>query len=51
MLGFELSQYFFNESGENWPSIYIVRENEVTVSTSFSVNVTILSNSSATDGQ
>jgi len=51
MLGFALSRYFFNESGYQLPSVYIVRENQVNVSTSFSVVVMVLNSSTATDGK
>ena len=50
MLGFELSVYYFNESGYQLPQVFVVKENEVTVSTNFLVIVTLLKTSSATYG-
>ena len=51
MMGFEMSEYFFSESaGILSQSVYIVRENEVTVSSTFTVTVVLLE-STATDGK
>lgn len=51
MMGFEMSEYFFSESaGFLNQSVYIVRENEVTVSSNFTVTVVLLQ-STATDGK
>ena len=50
MMGFEMSEYFLSESaGFLNQSVYIVRENEVTVSSTFTVTVVLLHYSTATD--
>lgn len=52
VLGFEMSEYLFNESaGFLSQSVYIVRENEVIVSSNFRVTVVLLKDSTATDGR
>ena len=52
MMGFELSEYSFNESAGSLPaSVYIVRENTVTVSSNFSVIVVLQNYSTATYGK
>jgi hypothetical protein len=51
MMGFELLQYQFNESAGSLPdSVYIVRENPVTVSSTFTVTVSLQSHSTAMHG-
>ena len=54
MMGFEMSEYFFSEgAGFLNQSVYIVRENsnEVTVSSTFTVTVVLLHDSTATDSR
>ena len=53
MMGFEMVEYSFNESaGIITDKVYIVRENEVTVSTTFTVTVLLLKpQSTASDGE
>ena len=53
MMGFEMVEYSFNESAGNiTDKVYIVRENEVTVSTTFTVTVLLLKpQSTASDGE
>lgn len=52
MIGFEMSEYFFNENVGFLPtSVYIVRENIVAVSYNFTVTVVLLHDSTATNGK
>ena len=52
LLGFERAEYAFNESAGSLPeSVYIVRENPVTVSSEFNITVLLLSQSTATDSK
>ena len=51
MMGFETREYQFSENAGSLPnSVYIVRENLVTVSSSFIVTVVLQDHSTATDG-
>ena len=51
-MGFERTEYEFNESVGFLPdSVYIVRENPVTVSSEFDIIVLLQPQSTATDGQ
>ena len=47
-VGFEMSEYYFNESAGSLPnSVYIVRENLVTVSSNFDVTIVVQATSTA----
>ena len=48
-IGFEMDQYTFSE-GAGQATIYIIRENNVTISENFIVEVSILPSSSAMEG-
>jgi len=48
-VGFEMDQYTFSE-GAGQVTIYIVRENTITISDNFTVEVAMLQSSTATEG-
>ena len=52
MMGFEMVEYSFNENaGDITEKVYIVKENEVTVNTTFTVTVLLQPQSTASYGE